>query len=168
MSDLTPRTSAFTLREVPARDEVIRIDAEGFHYLGQFIADAGEAYQLLVESLRKHRQEPADGEVAELVEGLRLISDGMSAMNHDSDSWFVARAAELLQRQAPQPVSVHERLPGPEDCDAEGRCWVHQPHEACPESPAWELMLAKYASANYEAVCWLPAHALPLPEVGNG
>ena len=125
MTNLTPPTSVFNVREVPARDEVIRIDAKGFHYLGQFTADAGEAYQLLVEFLRK-------------------------------------------QRQAPQPVSVHERLPGPEDCDAEGRCWVHQPHEACPESPAWELMLAKYASANYEAVCWLPAHALPLPEVSNG
>lgn len=125
MTDLTPPTSVFTVREVPARDEVIRIDAEGFHYLGQFIADAGEAYQLLVESLRK-------------------------------------------QRQAPVPVSVHERLPGPEDCNAEGRCWVHQPHEACPESPAWELVLAKYASTNYGAVCWLPAPALPLPEVGNG
>lgn len=35
--------------------EVIRIDAQGFHYLGQFIADAGEAHRLLVEFLRKHQ-----------------------------------------------------------------------------------------------------------------
>jgi hypothetical protein len=131
MSDLTPQTSAITfrwLREVPARDEVIRIDAKGFHYLGQFIADAGEAYQLLVEFLRK-------------------------------------------QRQAPQPVSVHERLPGPEDCDAEGRCWVYVLLEAWagePEFFIWELKRVKYASANYGASHWLPAHALPLPEVNNG
>jgi hypothetical protein len=107
--------------------------------------------------------QPAAGEVGELIEGLKLISDGMDAMGHESDSWFVARAADLLEQRHPAPVPVSERLPGPEDCDGEGRCWVHQPHEACPESPAWELMLAKYASPNYGATCWLPANALPLP-----
>jgi hypothetical protein len=39
----------------PASEEVMRIDAEGFHYRGQFIADAGEAHRLLVEFLRKHQ-----------------------------------------------------------------------------------------------------------------
>ena len=34
--------------------EVIRVDEEGFHYNGQFIADAGEAHRLLVEFLKKH------------------------------------------------------------------------------------------------------------------
>jgi hypothetical protein len=63
----------------------------------------------------------------------------------------------------PQPIPVSERLPEAGDCDAEGMCWVHQPHDACPESPAWELMPAKYASSNYGSTCWLPAHALPLP-----
>ena len=24
---------------------------------------------------------------------------------------------------APTPISVNDRLPGPEDCDNEGRCW---------------------------------------------
>ena len=37
--------------------EVIRIDAKGFHYRGQFIEDAGEAHRLLVEFLRKHQPE---------------------------------------------------------------------------------------------------------------
>ena len=35
--------------------EVIRIDAQGFHYRGQFIEDAGEAHRLLVEFLRQHQ-----------------------------------------------------------------------------------------------------------------
>jgi hypothetical protein len=35
-------------------EEVIRVDQEGFHYNGQFIADAGEAHRLLVEFLKKH------------------------------------------------------------------------------------------------------------------
>jgi hypothetical protein len=33
--------------------EVIRIDADGFHYRGRFIEDAGEAHRLLVEFLRR-------------------------------------------------------------------------------------------------------------------
>ena len=36
-------------------NEIIRIDAKGFHYHGQFIEDAGEAHRLLVEFLRKHQ-----------------------------------------------------------------------------------------------------------------
>ena len=35
-------------------EEIIRVDQEGFHYNGQFIADAGEAHRLLVEFLKKH------------------------------------------------------------------------------------------------------------------
>jgi hypothetical protein len=38
----------------PPTEEVIRIDGKGFHYRGQFIADAGEAYQLLVQFLKQH------------------------------------------------------------------------------------------------------------------
>jgi hypothetical protein len=39
-------------------EEVIRVDQEGFHYNGQFIADAGEAHRLLVEFLKKHTAQP--------------------------------------------------------------------------------------------------------------
>ncbi len=38
-----------------AADVIIRIDANGFHYRGQFIEDAGEAHRLLVEFLRAHQ-----------------------------------------------------------------------------------------------------------------
>jgi hypothetical protein len=37
----------------PPGEEVVRIDKEGFHYRGQFIADAGEAYRLMLELLRQ-------------------------------------------------------------------------------------------------------------------
>lgn len=33
--------------------EVIRLDANGFHYRGQVIEDAGEAHQLFVEFMRQ-------------------------------------------------------------------------------------------------------------------
>ena len=108
---------------------------------------------------------PADGEVAELVAALQ--SQAIQCTCDQLTSGDLRRAAELLQRQALVPVSVSERLPGPKDCDAEGKCWIHQPCKACPESPAWELMPAKYAIPAYGVVCWLPAHALPLPEVGE-
>ena len=35
-------------------EEVIRIDKEGFHYKGEFIADAGEAHRLMVEFLKQN------------------------------------------------------------------------------------------------------------------
>lgn len=41
-----------------APPEVIRIDAQGFHYRGQLIEDAGEAHRLFVEFLRNHQPEP--------------------------------------------------------------------------------------------------------------
>ena len=66
-------------------------------------------------------------------------------------------------RPALAPIPVTERLPGAEDCDADGRCWVHQPNALLPEAPGWMLIRSKYASANYAATCWLPSHALPLP-----
>jgi hypothetical protein len=38
----------------PATEEVIRIDKEGFHYRGQFIADAGEAHRLMLEFFKQN------------------------------------------------------------------------------------------------------------------
>ena len=40
-----------------SEDEIIRIDAQGFHYRQQFIEDAGEAHRLLVEFLRQQQEE---------------------------------------------------------------------------------------------------------------
>lgn len=109
--------------------------------------------------------QPADGEVAELVEGLRLISDGMSAMGHDSDSWFVARAAELLERLSPpQPIPVSERLPEPGDCDAKGRCWWWYSEVPGKTYGYWAHEDdAMERASDEQPSAWLPAHALPLP-----
>lgn len=52
---MTLPTNSIIFRAGAVPDEVIRIDAEGFHYRGQFIEDAGEAHRLLVEFLRKHQ-----------------------------------------------------------------------------------------------------------------
>jgi hypothetical protein len=67
-------------------------------------------------------------------------------------------------RSAIEPVPVSDP-PGPEDCDAEGRCWLHQPHPATPETPEWQLIPARYASTIYGTTHWLPYWALPVPGV---
>jgi hypothetical protein len=51
--------------------EVIRIDQEGFHYKGEFIADAGEAHRLMVAFLKQNTaqpepQKPTDEEILAL------------------------------------------------------------------------------------------------------
>jgi hypothetical protein len=62
-------------------------------------------------------------------------------------------------RPAIEPVPVSERLPGPEDCDAEGRCWVGINLGSCGHR-SWILDLI----ADNDSGCWLPHHALPVPK----
>lgn len=72
------------------------------------------------------------------------------------------RAADRAQRQ---PVPVSERLPGPGDCDAEGRCWWGTPSfvnsYTVTQSAQWRLSAPddRFGSELF----WRPAHALPLP-----
>jgi hypothetical protein len=62
-------------------------------------------------------------------------------------------------RPAIEPVPVSERLPGPEDCDAEGRCWVFDDMLGLP---SWTLI--KVLGENLEPdMTWLPRGALPVP-----
>lgn len=89
---------------------------------------------------------PADGEVAELISKLQKLCADLDYDDRGDDAGCCYRAAELLQRQAPVPVSVSERLPGPEDCDAEGKCWWFHDED------------------NASCSHWLPANALPLPQ----
>jgi hypothetical protein len=77
-----------------------------------------------------------------------------------------ARAVlERWGRPAIKPVAVRERLPGPEDCDAKGRCWwwiVDQPGEL----PHWiYCTLEKLSWTNFTHS--LPHYALPVPTPNN-
>jgi hypothetical protein len=78
-----------------------------------------------------------------------------------------ALAAEqaAVARPTTEPVPVSERLPGPEDCDAEERCWwltlaVIEGGRG-GYSTFWELTTFKAAVRC--ASHWLPHHALPAP-----
>jgi len=69
-------------------------------------------------------------------------------------------AADAIARYARptiQPVLVSERLPGPEDCDAEGRCWYWHPGEEC-----WEMVPVVTGTLDIWTH-WLPHYALPTP-----
>lgn len=112
---------------------------------------------------------PADGEVAELVAWLRETGDTIQP-SHLAEHQRYKRAAELLERQVVVPVAVSVRLPGPEDCDAEGRCWWFAP-ETEVDFGGWTFgtteICANSQWVDWENTHWLPAHALPLPEVGE-
>ena len=137
-------------------------------------------------NLTQTRLLPADGEVAELVAEIRHFLAGYQQMRgldpehiysiHRGDKMEahitvsrLTRAAELLQRQALVPVPVSERPPGPKDCDAEGRCWWGTPSfvncYSVTQSAQWRLSAPDDRFGS--EVFWLPAHALPLPEVGE-
>jgi hypothetical protein len=74
-------------------------------------------------------------------------------------------------RPAIEPVPVSERLPGPEDCDAEGRCWIGTWNHIEDED-VFELLFdwsftsprdwtwSGIAHIQY----WLPHWALPVPK----
>jgi len=50
-------TNCITLNSPPT-EEILRLDKEGFHYKGEFIADAGEAHRLMVEFLNQPTPKP--------------------------------------------------------------------------------------------------------------
>jgi hypothetical protein len=105
----------------------------------------------------------AVGEAAELVEWLYKSSREWRDLGQYDEGAKCHRAAEFLARYARpaiQPVPVSERLPGAEDCDAEGRCWLCGNVEG-----DWRLMDPANTGVPQLKYCfshWLPAHALPL------
>lgn len=64
------------------------------------------------------------------------------------------RALELWSRPAIEPVPVAERLPGPEDCDGDGRCWLTN----VDVEPGW---IADNPEQCTNWTHWLPHHAIP-------
>jgi hypothetical protein len=102
----------------------------------------------------------------ELVEQWR---DSWHPSHHGLFAFYIATHAARWGRPAAAPVPVSERLPGPEDCDAEGLCWLWE--RDCGYSgrkwalvdQAWSLSQSDEDLPAYTH--WLPAHALPVPTV---
>ena len=83
-----PTTSQITFNDSPA-EEVIRFDKEGFHYKGQFIADAGEAHRLMLAFLKQHakveQEPPTDQEIEEWADAATEVP--LEEMDPDIHGW---------------------------------------------------------------------------------
>jgi hypothetical protein len=70
-------------------------------------------------------------------------------------------------RPTPRPIPVSERLPGPEDCDAEGEVWAWRrfdPEGDMDNGDHWMLAFHEWLEdEDCGFTHWLPAHALPQP-----
>jgi hypothetical protein len=74
--------------------------------------------------------------------------------------WGLRAVLARWGRPAIEPVPVAERLPGPEDCDAEGTCWL----TSIDTDPGWVIDNPEKCT-NWTH--WLPHHALPVPQQGE-
>ena len=104
---------------------------------------------------------PLEGEVGELVAKLRRLAPQNPLGSADPT---ILRAATLLSQlsaatPAVVPVAVSERLPGEDDRDAEGTCWVWN-----RTAFTWGLFRFDLTAHSH----WLPAHALPFPAPQDG
>jgi hypothetical protein len=107
-----------------------------------------------LQELKQLVQQPQDGPTDEDLYDLAEVFNGdpVPAMR---------RALEMWGRPAINPVPVSERLPGPEDCDSEGRCWWAANDGIYDH---WrKLDLATALNSPWRPTHWLPYHALPLP-----
>jgi hypothetical protein len=139
------------------------------HYRQLLMDDRRETHALATEARAALAQPepPVAGEVAAALIELRSTVMALDQLKMYVAAQRVKRAADLLQHQHPQPVAVSERLPVPEDCDAEGRCWWLK-DRANPEHdlllPTWHLQRQGPAGSSFfRFTHWLPAHALPAP-----
>ena len=117
--------------------------------------------------------EPAAGPTDEELLSVDDLCGSWNAQADAANSWDELAMDEIIwfaQQQAlarwghqpPQPIPLSERLPGPEDCDAEGRCWLLGKIER-----DWRLISATnpgIPKLTYVFSHWLPHRALPLPE----
>jgi hypothetical protein len=72
-------------------------------------------------------------------------------------------------RPAVEPVPVAERLPGPEDCDDQGRCWWldrWQRHKG-EVATVWLMRRPDDWPTIIRPIAWAPHWALPLPQEGE-
>jgi len=129
--------------------------------LTEFVARLTKHYYEPAELLTRARAALAEPEPeGPTDEDLLNLHDWMAdewVANHDFELPLNQYARAVLARWGRptlQPVPVSERLPKPEDCDAEGECYWFDPKG----SGAW---YKDTYQGNYSH--WLPAHALPVP-----
>jgi hypothetical protein len=94
-------------------------------------------------------------------------ADGPAVPVLPDDALIIEPAEYTLLVPVAQPVPVSERLPVPEDCDEQGRCWLGG-HQMGNGTPTWLLGYPAWAERFPDVHrFWLPANALPLPPRGH-
>jgi hypothetical protein len=117
-------------------------------------------------------EEPTDQEIEEWADAAAEVP--LEEMDPEVHGWrrcfksdefseTIRAALRRWGRPAIEPVPVSERLPGPEDCDAEGRCWWFSPPACGPNTirPCWTFDSETLEGDTH----WLPHWALPVPGV---
>lgn len=145
-------------------------DAESFPNAAALVA---QARALLAQP---EPQGPSDEALASFTAWFCRNYPGPDTIIHKPE-WHapkVFRAAESAiarwGRPAIEPAPVSERLPGPEDCDVEGRCWWWYPPRAgdAPTYGYWAHEDDATDRAHHEwPAAWLPHWALPVPAPAN-
>jgi hypothetical protein len=83
--------------------------------------------------------------------------------------WETPNLAEIRRSMgdAPQPIPVSERLPGPGDCNTDGEVWAWRrfdPEGDIDNGDHWCLAFHEWLEdEDCGFTHWLPAHALPVP-----
>ena len=140
---------------------------------------AEQIYQMGAALVQPEPVAPTDEEIEEAAKLIHASMRFAVPDNHYTRDW-VERGNSLMQDEARrtaraaltryarptiQPVSVSERLPGPEDCDGDGRCWWFMPED--DEQPSNWCQPPAREIRFYGNTHWLPYHALPTPEPTN-
>jgi len=110
---MTELTSCITFNSPPT-EEVLRLDKEGFHYRGQFIADAGEAHRLMVEFLRQNTvTNQCDAKPRDLI---RRFIDALE-MLMKWECWYEKDELDLLAEARAYLDQPEPQIPTDEELD---------------------------------------------------
>ena len=134
------------------------------------VGDVGEGLSGRIASIAKAVQECAFTHEPEA----RLIGNVCAEDVADLCAAVLARWGRPAALPAPAvvPVAVAERLPGEGDCITNPRtgggqwCWGWVQHDPASYSGRWRMMRREWLAD--EASHWLPFHAIPLPQGGEG
>jgi hypothetical protein len=162
--------------QVRVSNEDREIPTVGYYSQSQQLLDRARAALSQPEPVA-----PTDAEIEEWADAATEVP--LEEMDPEVHGWrrcFTAKEfgetirAALARWGAPasNPVPVSERLPGPEDCDAEGGCWWwHPDHKEDDFDDGWILLDPKWAGGRRDSddsliyTHWLPHWALPVPAI---
>jgi hypothetical protein len=76
----------------------------------------------------------------------------------------VTEARAALAEQPVGPLPLDSKLPGAEDINEDGYCWLWDNHQRIWD---WTYIRTRTKAEMYDYTHWLPANAVPLPDVAQ-